>query len=93
MGMSCLDERNRVRLDIERNPDKCDYINASILSLGDLDPYVYIASQAPVSHTLGDFWQMCWEQNAHSIVMLVIPDGRRVHLWGYRHFFAYFLSM
>lgn len=35
----------------------------------------YIATQAPIPKTFGDFWQMVAEQGVQLIVMLVVADG------------------
>lgn len=35
----------------------------------------YIATQAPIPRTFGDFWQMVAEQGVQLIVMLVVADG------------------
>ncbi|KAJ3042077.1 protein tyrosine phosphatase, non-receptor type 12 [Rhizophlyctis rosea] len=52
-----------------------DYINASYLhGLPSTRPY--IASQGPLPNTIGDFWQMVWEQNVRVIVMLTKEDER-----------------
>mmetsp|Transcript_29360 Transcript_29360/g.45371 ORF Transcript_29360/g.45371 Transcript_29360/m.45371 type:complete len:513 (-) Transcript_29360:43-1581(-) len=45
-----------------------DYINASMIR--GLLGYRYIATQAPLPNTVADFWQMVWEQNTHTVVML-----------------------
>ncbi len=33
-------------------------------------PKCYIATQAPLHSTIGDFWQMVWEQKSQTILML-----------------------
>ncbi len=45
------------------------YINANFID-GVTPPRKYIACQAPLNHTINDFWQMVWEQNSRVIVML-----------------------
>ena len=45
------------------------YVNASYLDTLD-QTKKYIASQGPLPHTFGDFWNMVLEQNVHVIVML-----------------------
>jgi len=34
------------------------------------DELCYIATQAPLSHTVGDFWQMIWQQGVSVVAML-----------------------
>lgn len=62
-------EHSRVRL---RSPD--NYINANFIS-----GTRYIATQAPLPATMGDFWRMVWEQRCTVIVMLtrLTEAGRR----------------
>ncbi|KAJ2522902.1 Tyrosine-protein phosphatase non-receptor type 13 [Coemansia sp. RSA 1939] len=64
--------QNRVRLG-----GKSDYINASHIALPESVAVAagtrYIATQGPLNHTVGDFWQMVWEQNARTVVMLANP--------------------
>lgn len=35
-----------------------------------LRPKAYIVSQGPNEHTVGDFWQMIWQEDVHIIIML-----------------------
>ena len=58
----------RVRLN--RQPD---YINANrcIVPLQDLEfSKSYIMTQGPMDETAGDFWEMVWQENSSSVVML-----------------------
>lgn len=55
---------SRVKLS---KPD--DYINASIIPQHSLNK-TYIAAQAPLPHTFGDFWDMIWEQDVGMVIML-----------------------
>lgn len=75
-----LDERSRVKLGVERNPEHCDYINASFLHAAEDPSMFYIATQAPIPRTISDFWQMVAEQNVRVIVMLVTADGMKVRI-------------
>ncbi|XP_059164413.1 tyrosine-protein phosphatase non-receptor type 1-like isoform X1 [Physella acuta] len=53
-----------------------DYINASLIEVPEANRK-YILTQGPLEHTMADFWQMTWEQDARAIVMLnrVIEKG------------------
>jgi len=54
-----------------------DYINASFVQgvLG----YRYIATQAPLQDTVGDFWRMVWEQEISTVVMLTrIVEAKKI---------------
>lgn len=70
-----LDQTHRVKLNAARNHEHIDYINASYLHLPEDQQITYIATQAPISRTVIDFWQMVYEQNVGIIVMLVVADG------------------
>lgn len=45
-----------------------DYINANYINFNYIDRF--IATQAPLSNTVRDFWKMVWDQNSSCIVML-----------------------
>lgn len=49
--------------------DGCDYINATFFP-GFNHLKEFIVTQHPVSDTIHDFWQMVWDHNSTTIVML-----------------------
>lgn len=64
----------------EEGEELSDYINANFISGKEfgLNNLMYIATQAPMPSTANDFYQMCWEQNVGSIVVLaneIYSDG------------------
>lgn len=63
-------DRTRVKLRDVMNALHSDYINANYIT--DVDPHNphYIATQGPMDNTVGDFWQMVWEQSVVVIVNL-----------------------
>lgn len=51
--------------------DEGGYINASFIKIPvGREEFVYIACQGPLPTTVGDFWQMIWEQNSSVIAMM-----------------------
>ncbi len=47
------------------------YINANFIKMPVKDEnFLYIACQGPLPTTLGDFWQMVWEQKSNVIAMM-----------------------
>ncbi|XP_038599888.1 receptor-type tyrosine-protein phosphatase epsilon isoform X2 [Tachyglossus aculeatus] len=66
---------NRVILSMKRGQEYTDYINASFID-GYRQKDYFIATQGPLSHTVGDFWQMLWECRCHTIVMLTEVQER-----------------
>lgn len=64
-------DKNRVKL------SGSGYINASHIELpSSISANRYIATQGPLPHSVGHFWQMAWEQNASTVVMLTNPTER-----------------
>ncbi|KAA8588253.1 hypothetical protein FQN60_001447 [Etheostoma spectabile] len=72
-------DHSRVKLKTEVNPNKQDYINASIIVDHDPRQPSYIATQGPLPHTVADFWQMVWENGCTVIVMMtaLVEDGEK----------------
>ena len=61
-------DHSRVRLQ-NMAAGGCDYINANHIKASYSNKR-YIATQAPIPATFGDFWRLVWEQDARIIVML-----------------------
>ncbi|XP_067618842.1 tyrosine-protein phosphatase 99A isoform X2 [Eurosta solidaginis] len=66
-------ESSRVHLTPKPGEEGSDYINASWLH-GFRRLRDFIVTQHPMSHTLKDFWQMVWDHNAQTIVLLSSLD-------------------
>lgn len=64
-------EKSRVRLSVSSKDDD-DYINANFIPARTLFSiqYSYIATQAPLPETFGDFWRMVIDYRCRVIVML-----------------------
>ncbi|XP_042351054.1 protein tyrosine phosphatase receptor type Na [Plectropomus leopardus] len=72
-------DHSRVKLKTEVNPNKQDYVNASVIFDHDPRQPSYIATQGPLAHTVADFWQMVWENGCTVIVMMtaLVEDGEK----------------
>ncbi|XP_040887882.1 receptor-type tyrosine-protein phosphatase-like N isoform X2 [Toxotes jaculatrix] len=72
-------DHSRVKLKVEINPSRSDYINASTIIEHDPRMPAYIATQGPLPHTISDFWQMVWENGCTVIVMMtaLVEDGEK----------------
>lgn len=75
MNVKAIDS-SRVKLSGGSKPGD-DYMNANFVD-GWRRPGAYIATQGPVPETFPHFWQMIWEQNCSTIVMVTkeIEMGR-----------------
>ncbi|CAH3197088.1 unnamed protein product, partial [Porites evermanni] len=80
-ALACMPAFNHNRVHLTTIPGEpgSDYINASFI-----DSYnegrLYIATQAPVSNTVDDFWRMVWEQRSTIVVMLSdLTDNEMEH--------------
>lgn len=77
-------EGSRVHLTPKPGEDGSDYINASWLH-GFRRLRDFIVTQHPMTHTIKDFWQMVWDHNAQTIVLLSslddIVSNQRVFVW------------
>uniref|UniRef100_A0AAV2KZS7 protein-tyrosine-phosphatase n=1 Tax=Knipowitschia caucasica TaxID=637954 RepID=A0AAV2KZS7_KNICA len=54
----------------EEDPGPDRYINANYIRGYKGAPRAFIATQGPMVHTVGDFWDMVWQERASAIVML-----------------------
>eukprot|EP01102_Stenamoeba_stenopodia_P007320 TRINITY_DN2051_c0_g1_i2.p1 TRINITY_DN2051_c0_g1~~TRINITY_DN2051_c0_g1_i2.p1 ORF type:complete len:413 (+),score=68.26 TRINITY_DN2051_c0_g1_i2:243-1481(+) len=72
----------RVRVQPICGVEGSDYINANFI---DCTPEKrFIACQAPVPHTIADFWRMVWEQESAVIVMLTsLVENDRIKAHAY----------
>lgn len=60
---------SRVHLKPLDDDEKTEYINANFVKGPKDTTHYYIACQAPLEHTVTDFWRMIWEQNSRVIIM------------------------
>ncbi|CAH0385526.1 unnamed protein product [Bemisia tabaci] len=67
-------ESSRVYLTPKPGIDGSDYINAS-WCLGFKKLREFIITQHPLESTVLDFWQMIWDHNAQTIVLLTDPEN------------------
>ncbi|XP_022247809.1 tyrosine-protein phosphatase Lar-like isoform X3 [Limulus polyphemus] len=68
-------DHSRVVLQIVDGIPGTDYINANYCD-GYRKQNAYIATQGPLSETVGDFWRMVWEQRSATIVMMTKLEER-----------------
>eukprot|EP01119_Soliformovum_irregulare_P025711 TRINITY_DN9599_c0_g1_i3.p1 TRINITY_DN9599_c0_g1~~TRINITY_DN9599_c0_g1_i3.p1 ORF type:complete len:958 (-),score=241.53 TRINITY_DN9599_c0_g1_i3:32-2623(-) len=68
-------EHTRVTIETVDGSDffSANYVNADVPGIAP-----YIATQGPLQHTAGDFWRMCYEKKAHTVVMLTneVENGK-----------------
>ncbi|XP_076334131.1 uncharacterized protein LOC143238077 [Tachypleus tridentatus] len=62
--------KTRVPLTLIKGEPNSNYINANFVRGYGGQEKFYIACQAPLPETVGDFWRMVWEQQSKVIVML-----------------------
>lgn len=63
-------ETTRVNLPMINNDPLSSYINANYINGYKCESKAYIATQGPMSNTLGDFWRMVWNEGVSCIVMI-----------------------
>lgn len=68
-------ESSRVHLTPKPGEDGSDYINATWIQ-GFHSLREFIITQHPLKSTIKDFWQMVWDHNAQTVVMLSIIDNQ-----------------
>ncbi|XP_043193040.1 tyrosine-protein phosphatase 99A-like [Amphibalanus amphitrite] len=78
-------ELHRVRISPKSGVECSDYVNASWLpGFSKLDEFV--VTQHPLTATVADFWQMVWEHNAQTIVLLSpVDDQEYCIFWPMEH--------
>ena len=62
-------DHTRVKLEPLKEKEKSDYINANYIE-GHSGENVYIATQAPKSETINDFWRMILSHKSPAVIML-----------------------
>ncbi|XP_014607845.1 PREDICTED: tyrosine-protein phosphatase 99A isoform X5 [Polistes canadensis] len=73
-------ENARVHLTPKPGVDGSDYINATWFS-GFQRNREFIITQHPMENTIMEFWQMMWDHNAQTIVMLTQCDEEYPEFW------------
>uniref|UniRef100_A0A336K3A9 protein-tyrosine-phosphatase n=1 Tax=Culicoides sonorensis TaxID=179676 RepID=A0A336K3A9_CULSO len=73
-------ECSRVHLTPKPGQEGSDYINASWLH-GFRRLKDFIVTQHPLTHTKKDFWQMVWDHNIQTIVLLTFLDEEFTPFW------------
>ncbi|CAL4083881.1 unnamed protein product [Meganyctiphanes norvegica] len=79
-------ENGRVHLTPKAGCDGSDYINATWL-VGYNRLREFIITQHPTTQTIMDFWQMVWDHNAQTIVVLTAVDESQgfPQFWPHQH--------
>lgn len=76
-------DATRVKLSQRPGVEGSDYINANYIDSYGYKDY-FIATQAPLESTVGDFWRMIWEQDCGTIVMLTKEfEGQQAKVYPY----------
>ncbi|XP_076236366.1 putative receptor-type tyrosine-protein phosphatase mosPTP-1 isoform X2 [Calliopsis andreniformis] len=73
-------ETARVHLTPKPGIDGSDYINATWIA-GFHHNREFIITQHPMDHTITEFWQMMWDCNAQTVVMLTECDEEYPEFW------------
>ncbi|XP_075525453.1 putative receptor-type tyrosine-protein phosphatase mosPTP-1 isoform X3 [Dermacentor variabilis] len=68
-------ESHRVHITPKPGTDGSDYINATFLQ-GYNRLREYIVTQHPLMTTMADFWQMVWDHNSQTVVVLSVVDEK-----------------
>ena len=68
-------DHSRVTLEPVPGVPGSDYINGNYCD-GYRKRDAYIATQGPLPETFADFWRMCWEQRAQTIIMMTRLEER-----------------
>ncbi|CAN7946182.1 unnamed protein product, partial [Ixodes hexagonus] len=68
-------ESHRVHITPKPGMDGSDYINATFLQ-GFNRLREFIVTQHPLMDTMADFWQMVWDHNSQTIVVLSVVDEK-----------------
>lgn len=98
-------DKTRVKVSpISNDPISTDYVNANFVKVKVKFEYliieksgnrIYIASQAPLPNTFGDFFRMIWENNCEIIIMLTrwIENGKVKFNYFFSLFFIHYLYL
>lgn len=73
-------ESSRVHLTPKPGEEGSDYINATWMQ-GFSSLREYIITQHPLPNTVVDFWQMVWDHNAQTIIMISVIDSQNFNIF------------